>query len=65
MALPIFRELMMKIYGGHMRGPAPAFPDSMEQRITRYLRPDVASAVATAVVAPEMEPVVVPHIPRY
>ncbi len=47
-ALPVFRELMLRIYGDRIVGPAPAFPNQMEQRITAYLHPDPAPVVATA-----------------
>jgi hypothetical protein len=46
-ALPIFRELMLKIYGDRLVGPTPAFPNQMEQRITDYLHRDAAPVVAT------------------
>jgi len=36
-ALPIFEEIMRKVYGGGLVGAAPAFPRLMEQRITLYL----------------------------
>ena len=39
-ALPVFRELMLKVYRDRLTGPVPAFPDQMEQRITRYLDGD-------------------------
>lgn len=39
-ALPIFREVMLKIYSDKIVGPAPAFPHQMEQRITDYLHPE-------------------------
>ena len=39
-ALPVFRELMLKMYGDELAGPVPVFPDQMEQRITRYLDGD-------------------------
>jgi membrane carboxypeptidase/penicillin-binding protein len=54
-ALPIFRELMLKIYRDGIVGPAPAFPNQMEQRITDYLQRDaepVAATVARSVVEP-------------
>lgn len=38
-ALPVFRELMLKVYGDGLVGPLPAFPAGMEQRITGYLAP--------------------------
>jgi penicillin-binding protein 1A len=46
-ALPIFRELMLKIYGDRLVGPTPAFPNQMERRITDYLHRDAAPVVAT------------------
>jgi penicillin-binding protein 1A len=54
-ALPVFRELMLKVYHDGIVGPAPAFPDQMEQRITQYLQSDVPALVvgaATSVDAP-------------
>lgn len=39
-ALPVFQELMLKIYHDKIVGPPPAFPPDMEQRITLYLRGD-------------------------
>jgi membrane carboxypeptidase/penicillin-binding protein len=36
-ALPVFREVMVKVYEDGLFGPAPAFPSPMEQRITRYV----------------------------
>jgi membrane carboxypeptidase/penicillin-binding protein len=54
-ALPIFRELMLKIYGDRLIGPTPSFPNQMEQRITDYLHRDaepVAATVARSVVEP-------------
>lgn len=48
-ALPVFEELMQRIYGDQILGPPPAFPPLMEDRITRYLldqatRPDTVMA---------------------
>ena len=37
-AMPVFQELLLKVYGDGIVGPAPAFPSQMEQRITRYLQ---------------------------
>lgn len=39
-ALPVFQELMLRIYGDKIIGPAPSFPPQMEQRITQYLLDD-------------------------
>ena len=46
-ALPVFQELMLKVYRDGIVGPVPAFPDQMEQRITRYLQGDAAALVVT------------------
>ena len=45
-ALPVFRELMLKMYSDTLAGPVPAFPDQMEQRITRYLDGDAPALSA-------------------
>ena len=36
-ALPVFREAMLGIYGSGVVGPAPTFPPRIEQRITQYM----------------------------
>jgi membrane carboxypeptidase/penicillin-binding protein len=36
-ALPVFEELMLRVYRDKIAGPVPSFPPLMEQRITRYL----------------------------
>jgi penicillin-binding protein 1A len=54
-ALPVFQELMLKVYRAGIVGPVPAFPDQMEERITRYLQDD-----AEAVVMNVAQPVVAP-----
>ena len=51
-ALPVFQELMLRVYRDKLAGPLPSFPPQMEQRITRYLQGDVPPLVvdeATAV----------------
>jgi penicillin-binding protein 1A len=55
-ALPVFRELMLKVYGDQIVGPAPSFPPEMEERITQYLLGDVAEPVIalTGQESPEM-----------
>jgi len=53
-ALPVFQELMLKVYREGIVGPAPVFPDEMEQRITSYLQagaPVLAVGAATSVAA--------------
>ena len=47
-ALPVFQEVMLRLYGDHIAGPAPSFPPQMEQRITRYLESDAPAPVADA-----------------
>jgi penicillin-binding protein 1A len=41
-ALPVFQEVMLKVYGDQIVGPAPSFPPQMEESITRYLQGDNA-----------------------
>jgi penicillin-binding protein 1A len=41
-ALPVFQELMLKVYGDQIVGPAPSFPPEMEENITRYISGDDA-----------------------
>lgn len=42
-ALPVFRELMLKVYQKDLLGAAPVFPAPMEERITHYLQGDAAA----------------------
>ena len=44
-ALPVFRELMLRVYRDKLAGPLPLFPPGMEQRITRYLQGDALPLV--------------------
>jgi penicillin-binding protein 1A len=44
-ALPVFQELMLKVYRDGIVGPPPPFPDSMERRITEYLQRDATPLV--------------------
>jgi penicillin-binding protein 1A len=46
LALPVFKELMLKVYGEKLVGPVPAFPAQMEQNINDYLA--ARSVVAAA-----------------
>jgi len=41
-ALPVFREIMLKTYQGHLVGAVPSFPADMEENIDAYLRGEVA-----------------------
>jgi penicillin-binding protein 1A len=39
-ALPVFQEVMLRIYRDQIAGPVPPFPPQMEWRITQYLQGD-------------------------
>ena len=39
-ALPVFKELMLRVYAEKLVGPAPKFPAEIEQRISDYLAGD-------------------------
>jgi penicillin-binding protein 1A len=54
-ALPVFQEVMLRMYRDRIAGPVPVFPDQMEQHITAYLRADAPPLVVgatTSVAAP-------------
>ena len=36
-ALPVFREIMLRVYGDSLLGPPPAFPRAIEEGIDGYL----------------------------
>ena len=44
-ALPVFQELMLRVYQEGLVGTAPAFPNQMEQHITRYLQGEIPPAL--------------------
>jgi penicillin-binding protein 1A len=44
-ALPVFEELMLRVYRDKIAGPVPSFPPQMEQRITHYLEGDAPPAL--------------------
>lgn len=50
-ALPIFKEIMLKIYARKLAGPVPVFPEEMEERITEF----IACAGDRAAPAPDEE----------
>jgi penicillin-binding protein 1A len=50
-ALPVFEELMLKVYRDKLFGPPPSFPSQMEQRITRYLQDNAPTLSADTPVA--------------
>ena len=39
-ALPVFREVMRRVYREKLAGPVPEFPAQMEQNINAYLKGD-------------------------
>jgi hypothetical protein len=47
--LPIFREIMLRVYEHQLVGPVPEFPRELEERITQYLaRPAAPQALHEA-----------------
>jgi membrane carboxypeptidase/penicillin-binding protein len=50
-ALPVFREVMLKIYQANLVGPAPSFPAEMERNINAYLNGEPAAGEATQALA--------------
>lgn len=46
-ALPVFEEVMLRVYRDRLVGPAPGFPPQMEARITRYLAGTVTTPATT------------------
>ncbi len=63
-ALPIFREIMFRVYKGKLVGPAPKFPREIEEGIDKYLFQQAKGdllpvpAGARAIVSPPVAPVV-------
>jgi len=51
-ALPVFREIILKVYKEHLVGPTPRFPAEMEANIDAYLRGDLPSKDATGFTNP-------------
>ena len=53
-ALPVFKEVVLRAYGEKLLGPAPRFPAEMEQHIDAFLENNVvdAAAVAEVIAAP-------------
>jgi membrane peptidoglycan carboxypeptidase len=45
LALPVFREVMLRLYQDELTGPAPSFPRQMERRITQYLRREPPASI--------------------
>lgn len=53
-ALPVFKQIMLRVYGEKLAGPVPRFPPQMEQRINVYLQGEPAEIAA----APDASPAV-------
>ncbi len=51
-ALPLFREIILKVYQEKLVGPAPRFPLEMEENIDAYLRREIQSTIARNVANP-------------
>ena len=53
-ALPVFKEVVLRAYGEKLLGPVPRFPAEMEQHIDGFLENNVvdAAAVAEVIAAP-------------
>jgi penicillin-binding protein 1A len=59
-ALPVFQELMLAVYRDGLVGPAPAFPDQMEARITRYLQADAPALTARPLLSGSAAAIAIP-----
>jgi penicillin-binding protein 1A len=51
-ALPVFKEIMLRIYKDRLIGPAPKFPADMEDRISAYLKAIAEPTTPEAVLPP-------------
>jgi len=51
-ALPVFKEIMLKVYREKLAGPVPEFPAQMEQNINAYLKGDLAGTTAVTDISP-------------
>ena len=47
-ALPVFKEIMLRVYRERLAGPVPEFPAQMEKNINDYLKGDSAGTAAMA-----------------
>jgi membrane carboxypeptidase/penicillin-binding protein len=45
-ALPVFREIALRVYGEKLIGPVPQFPAEMEQSINDYLEAGLVKTIA-------------------
>jgi len=46
-ALPVFREIMLRVYREKLAGPVPEFPVQMEQNINAYIKGDSVETAVT------------------
>ena len=51
-ALPLFREIILKVYQEKLVGPAPRFPQAIEENIDAYLRGEFQPTIARGAVNP-------------
>ena len=51
-ALPVFREIVLKVYQGKLVGPTPRFPAEMEDNINAYLRGELPPIDAAELLSP-------------
>jgi penicillin-binding protein 1A len=51
-ALPVFKEIMLRVYREKLAGPVPEFPAQMERNINAYLKHDPAGTVAVTATSP-------------
>ena len=45
-ALPVFKEIMLRVYREKLAGPVPEFPAQMEQSINNYLKGEPVEGVS-------------------
>jgi penicillin-binding protein 1A len=55
-ALPIFREVMLQVYGRQLVGPVPQFPPEIEERIDEYLARQAAPRITPLGPPPVLTP---------
>ena len=55
-ALPIFREVMLQVYGRQLLGPVPQFPREIEDRIDEYLARQAAPRITPVGPPSELTP---------
>lgn len=47
-ALPVFKEIMLRVYRERLAGPVPEFPAQMEQSINHYLKSEPVESASSA-----------------